>query len=68
MAKQISRARAIQSGILQVLGGVLILAGVLGGGGGLSGGWTSWLGLGVSIYFAATGGYRTVEAFKMPKD
>ncbi len=67
MAKKISRSRAIQSGVLQVLGGVLILAGVVGGGG-LSAGWQGWLGLAVSFYFAATGGYRTYEALKLPRD
>ena len=67
MAKKISRSRAIQSGVLQMLGGILIFAGVAGSGS-VGGTWQNWLGTGVSIYFAATGGYRLVEALKMPRD
>lgn len=67
MAQEVTRARAIQSALLQVLGGVLILAGVIGSNA-IASGWTGWAALLVSVYFLATGGYRAAVALQMPKD
>ena len=67
MAKQISRNKAIQSALLQVLGGALILVGVIGGKA-IESGWTGWVAGLVSIYFLGLGGYRAAVALQMPKD
>lgn len=67
MAKTISRSKAIQSALLQVLGGALILVGVVGGKA-IESGWTGWVAAIVSIYFLGLGGYRAAVALQMPKD
>jgi ascorbate-specific PTS system EIIC-type component UlaA len=64
----LTRKRAITSGIMQCVGGVLISMGSLASQNDSSPGWTLWIGSLVGVYFLATGGYRTREAFKMQKD
>jgi hypothetical protein len=53
---------------MQTAGGILILSGTFVSKTESSPEWSYWLGLIVSIYFLATGGYRTNEAFKMPRE
>lgn len=67
MAQQVTRARALQSALLQVLGGVLILVGAIGSNA-MASGWTGWAALLVSVYFLAAGGYRAFIALQMPKN
>ena len=64
----LTRKRAITSGIMQVCGGVLILSGSIASQSETAPAWTLWVGSIVGIYFLATGGYRTREAFKLPQD
>jgi hypothetical protein len=66
MAQKITRSRAIQSGLLQMLGGVLIFTGVLASGAVREFGWQAGVGTAVSFYFVAAGGYRAYIAFTTP--
>ncbi|MEY4347826.1 MAG: hypothetical protein RIS43_245 [Actinomycetota bacterium] len=64
----VTRKRAIQSGIMQCLGGLLILVGVLGSRSETSPTIAISVGTIVGIYFLATGSYRTRQALQMKAD
>lgn len=68
MSGKLNRSRTIQSGSMQVLGGVLVLSGTLAGTtDGLST-WQMWAGLAFGIYFLAAGGYRVMLGWRMPRE
>ena len=64
----VSRKRAIQSGVMQCIGGFLILVGVLGSRSATSPLIAIVVGSLVGMYFLATGSYRTQQALKMKAD
>jgi uncharacterized membrane protein YphA (DoxX/SURF4 family) len=64
----LTRKRAISSGVMQVIGGLLILLGAFASQSEGVAVWTMWIGSAIGLYFIATGGYRTRAALKLPRD
>ncbi|MEY2634765.1 MAG: hypothetical protein RIS75_705 [Actinomycetota bacterium] len=68
MSRKITRARAIQSGILQMVGGFLIVIGTFAARSDGFTGWQGWVGFAVASYFLIVGAWRTRAAFALPAD
>ena len=67
MSREVTRSRAIQSGILQIVGGFLIVIGTFAARSDGLTGWQGWAGFAVASYFLIIGAWRTRAALNMPQ-
>ena len=68
MSRKITRARAIQSGILQMVGGFMIVVGTFAARSDGYTGWQGWAGFAAASYFLILGAWRTRAAIALPAD
>jgi hypothetical protein len=68
MSREITRSRAIQSGVLQIFGGFLIVVGTFAARSDGYTGWQGWAGFAVASYFLIVGAWRTRAALALPAD
>jgi len=67
--RKIARSKAIQSGVLQTTGGLLIVTGAFSAqSSGSVSGWSLAIALIIGFYFLGTGVWRTRAAVALPRD